>query len=60
MVSAIDAEGRTIWIANAHRDLQRFIVHGNEKLAGLLELESAICKNSIDTVCPGQAKLHLR
>jgi hypothetical protein len=32
-VSAIDSEGRTIWIADAHRDDgKRFVVHADEKL----------------------------
>jgi hypothetical protein len=42
-VSAIDSNGRTIWIADAHRDDgKRFIVHTDEKLTAFLELESAI------------------
>jgi len=42
-VSAVDCEGRTIWIADAHRgDGQRFIVHAEEKLTAFMELESAI------------------
>ncbi len=41
-VSALDREGRTIWIADAHRgDGKRFIVRADEKLAAFLELESA-------------------
>jgi hypothetical protein len=32
-VSAIDSNGRTIWIADAHRDDgKRFVVHSDEKL----------------------------
>jgi len=31
-VSALDSEGRTIWIADAHRDGKRFVVHADEKL----------------------------
>lgn len=47
-VSAIDSEGRTIWIADAHRDDgKRFIVHADEKLAVLVEQESAIFKNDV-------------
>ena len=34
--------GRTIWIADTHRDGKRFIVHADEKLTAFLELESAI------------------
>ena len=42
-VSAIDSNGRTIWIANAHRDDGKlFVVRGLEKLTAFLELESAI------------------
>ncbi len=42
-VSAIDREGRTIWIADAHRDDgKRFVVRADEKLTGFLELDSAI------------------
>jgi len=43
-VSAVDSNGQTIWIADAHRgDGQRFIVRADEKLAAFLELERAIC-----------------
>jgi hypothetical protein len=43
-VSAVDCEGRTIWIADAHRgDGKRFVVHADQKLTAFLELESAIC-----------------
>jgi hypothetical protein len=42
-VSAIDSNGRTIWIADARRDRNhRFIVRADEKLAAFVELESAI------------------
>jgi hypothetical protein len=44
-VSALDSNGRTIWIADAHRgDGKRFVVHADEKLTAFLELESAIFK----------------
>ena len=43
MSLAIDSNGRTIWIADAHRgDGQHFIVHADEKLTAFVELESAI------------------
>jgi hypothetical protein len=43
-VSAIDSKGRTIWIADAHRDdRKRFVVRADEKFTGFVELESAIC-----------------
>jgi hypothetical protein len=42
-VSALDLEGRTIWIADAHRDDgKRFVVRADEKLTAFLELGSAI------------------
>jgi hypothetical protein len=42
-VSAVDSEGRTIWIADAHRgDGQRFVVPADEKLTAFMELESAV------------------
>ena len=43
-VSAIDFIGRTIWIADAHRDDgKRFVVRADEKLTAFIELELAIC-----------------
>ena len=42
-VSAVDCEGRTIWIADAHRDGKRYFVRADEKLTAFLELERAIC-----------------
>jgi len=40
----VDSGRRTIRIADAHRDEgKRFVVHADEKLTALLELESAIC-----------------
>jgi hypothetical protein len=41
-VATVDFNGRTIWIADAHRDGQRLIVHADEKLSAFVELESAI------------------
>ena len=39
-VSAVDSQGRTIWIADAHRDDgRRFVVRADEKLTAFLELE---------------------
>ena len=43
-VSAIDSNGRTIWIVDAHRDDgKRFVAHAEEKVTAMLELERAIC-----------------
>ena len=40
---AVDSNGRTIWIADAHRDDEkRFVVHPDEKLTAFLELELVI------------------
>jgi hypothetical protein len=42
-VSAIDSNGRTFWIVDAHRgDGKRFIVRADEKLTAFLELESRV------------------
>jgi hypothetical protein len=39
-VSAIDSEGRTIWIVDAHRDNgKRFVVRSDELRSAFLELE---------------------
>jgi hypothetical protein len=41
-VSALDVEGRTIWIVDAHGYGKRFIVRADEKLTAFVELEAAI------------------
>ena len=42
-VSAIDSNGRTIWIADAHRDDgKRYVVRVDVLLIAFMELESAI------------------
>jgi hypothetical protein len=42
-VSALDVEGRTIWIVDAHRDDgRRFIVRADEMLTAFLEPQRAI------------------
>jgi len=47
-VSAVDSQGRTFWIADAHRgDGRRFIVRADEILTVFLELQSAILRLSI-------------
>ena len=39
-VSAVDSQGRTIWIVDAHRgDGRRFVVHSDELLTAFVELE---------------------
>jgi len=43
-IAAIDSNGQTIWIVDAHRDDgKRFVVHADEKWTAFLELERAIC-----------------
>jgi hypothetical protein len=45
-VSAIDSSGRTIWIADAHRDDgKRFVVRADELLTAFLELKSQLAVN---------------
>jgi hypothetical protein len=40
-LSAVNRDGRTIWIADAHRDNgKRFVVRADEKLTAFVELES--------------------
>jgi len=41
-VSAIDLEGRTIWIVDAYRDGERFVTRRDEKLTAFHELDSAV------------------
>jgi hypothetical protein len=50
-VSAIDSNGRTIWIADAHcGDGKRFIVRADEKLSAFLERERAIYEFAVDAM----------
>jgi hypothetical protein len=40
-VSAIDSNGRTIWIVDAHRgNGKRFVARADEKLAAFIELDT--------------------
>jgi hypothetical protein len=42
-ILGLDSKGRTIWIADAHRDDgRRFIVHGDDKLTAFVELERQV------------------
>jgi hypothetical protein len=51
MLSAIDAHGRTIFVADEHRgDGKRFVVHPYKKLIAFMELESAIRRSEIRTL----------
>jgi hypothetical protein len=45
-VSAVDSEGRTIWIIDAHRDDgKRFVARSDEKLTAFHELERVTLKS---------------
>jgi len=51
-VSALDCEGRTIWIVDTHRDDgKRFVVRADEKLTAFLELERAVCLYLLSEQC---------
>jgi len=51
-VATVDAHGRTIWIADAHRDDgQRFVVHADDKFTAFLELERAMCLRLLSEQC---------
>jgi hypothetical protein len=40
-VSAVDSNGRTLWISDAHRDNEKhFVVRADEKLTAFMELEN--------------------
>jgi len=50
-VSALDREGRTIWIVDAHRgDEKRFIVRADEMLTAFEELERAIYDFAVNLI----------
>jgi hypothetical protein len=46
----LDREGQTVWIVDAHRDGNRFIVRADEKLAAFVELERAIHEFAVDLI----------
>jgi hypothetical protein len=41
-VSAVDSQGRTIWIVDAHGYGKRFIIRAEEILTAFLELERQV------------------
>jgi hypothetical protein len=50
-VSALDREGRTVWIVDARRfDGKRFVVRADEILTAFLELEASIASLSQTTM----------
>ena len=50
-VSALDLEGRTVWIVDAHGYGKRFIVRADEMLTAFVELERTIHKFAVDAIC---------
>jgi hypothetical protein len=49
-VSALDVEGRTIWIVDAHGYGKRFIVRADEMLTAFVELERAIHEFAVSLI----------
>jgi len=49
-VSALDLEGRTIWILDAHGYGKRFIVRADEMLTVFVELETAIHEFAVSLI----------
>jgi hypothetical protein len=49
-VSAVDREGRTIWIVDAHGYGTRFIVHGDEIRTAFVELQGAIHEFTVSLI----------
>jgi hypothetical protein len=49
-VSAIDCEGRTIWIVDAHGHGKRFIVRAEEIRTAFVELQRAIHDFAVDLI----------
>jgi hypothetical protein len=48
--SAIDCDGRTIWIVDAHGYGKRFIVRADEILTAFTELETAIHEFAVSLI----------
>jgi hypothetical protein len=49
-ISALDDQGRTVWIVDAHREGKRFVVRADEKLTAFVELESAIHEFAVSLI----------
>ena len=49
-VSALDLEGRTIWIVDAHGYGKRFIIRAEEILTAFVELERAIHEFAVSLI----------
>jgi hypothetical protein len=49
-VSALDSQGCTIWIVDAHGYGKRFVVRADEKLTAFLELQRAIQQFAVSLI----------
>jgi hypothetical protein len=49
-VSALDREGRTIWIVDAHGYGKRFVVRADDILTAFVELERAIHEFAVSAI----------
>ena len=49
-VSAVDSQGRTIWIVDAHGYGKRFVVRADEKLTAFVELQRAIHEFAVSSI----------
>jgi hypothetical protein len=50
-VATVDARGRTIFVADAHRDDgKRRVVHADEKLTAFIELQRAIHEFAVSLI----------
>jgi hypothetical protein len=49
-VSALNVDGRTIWIGDAHGYGKRFIVRADKMLTAFVELERGIHKFAVDLI----------
>jgi hypothetical protein len=58
-VAPVDCQGRTIGIADAHRDGKCFVVHADEMLTAFVELEMAVLYPPINyTGLPMKSRFH--
>ena len=49
-VSALDGNGRTVWVVDAHGYGKRFIVHADEMLTAFLEAERSIHEFTVSLI----------
>jgi hypothetical protein len=60
-VSAVDCEGKTIWIVDAHRGGgKRFVVRADEKLTAFVELEAALPAGGLRVPCRAKPYIEIR